>query len=729
MSTSSKHQSIKLSSHNQKNFYKLIDGSYWDPHTLLGLITLPVGKVIRVWRPNAEKVYIELQGKIVRMQKVHDAGMFEYPVSNDIQYNDYKVYHQGGLLDHDPYTFSLVCGEVDQYLFSQGTHYKLYDIMGAHLKTHQGVEGVSFVLWAPNAKRVSIVSDFNHWNGLVNPMRQMGPSGIWELFIPGLKEGEKYKFEIKTQSGEIFLKTDPYGYSFEKRPATSSIVANLEEFEWSDQKWMEDKVNKRFEAKPMNVYEVHLGSWKRENDSFLNYRTLAHDLADYCKYMGFTHVELMPIAEHPFDQSWGYQVTGFYAPTSRFGKPQDFQYFVNHLHNNGIGVILDWVPGHFPKDAFALARFDGSALYEHEDPCQSVHPHWGTLIFNHGRNEVSNFLIANALFWLDKMHIDGLRVDAVASMLYLDYGRENEDWVPNKYGGKENLDVINFLKHLNSIIPHHYPGTLMIAEESTSFDGVTRSVCYDGLGFDMKWNMGWMNDTLKYFSKDPLFRQYNHNALTFGLLYAFTENFMLVMSHDEVVHGKKSLISKMPGDYWQKFANLRLLYSYMICQPGKNLLFMGSEFAQWDEWDSQKSIDWHLLNYDTHRSLHNMIRDMNHLSLNHCSLWKRDFDWTGFQWVSFEDNQNSTVCYLRKSDVEELLIIHNMTPVYHPTYFIPLGNLSRLEEIFNTDAAEYGGSDKVFQPYEICYNEHANPVGVNVSLAPLATMVYRVFFV
>ena len=573
-----------------------------DPHALLGLHSAEGKSVIRVYRPGAKSLFLEVFGEIVQLQKMNDSGLFIYEVPSSTTALDYRVYHNNGLLAHDPYAFSPAFGELDQYLFSRGVHYQIYEVMGASIAHHQGCRGVKFSVWAPAAKRVSVVADFNHWDGRVNFMRSMGYSGVWELFVPGLEVGEKYKFEIESQKGAIFLKADPYGYESELRPANASIIADLDNFQWTDQSWISRRASSKGKSLPMTTYEVHLGSWRvnhAESNSnqpqFLNYRELAHELADYCQKMSFTHVELLPIAEHPLDESWGYQVSGYYAVTSRYGTAEDFQYFVNYLHEKNIGVIVDWVPGHFPMDAFSLGRFDGTAIYEHEDPRQGIHPHWATHIFNFGRHEVSNFLIANALFWFDKMHIDGLRVDAVASMLYLDYGREDGEWIPNMYGGKENLEAIEFLKHVNSIVHQRFEGVLMIAEESTSFPAVTHPIESGGIGFDYKWNMGWMNDTLRYFSKDMIFRSHHHHDLTFGLLYAFTEKFVLVLSHDEVVHGKKSLISKMPGDLWQKFANLRLLYSYMICQPGKKLLFMGGEIAQWNEWYCKRELEWFLL--------------------------------------------------------------------------------------------------------------------------------------
>lgn len=719
----------KFSAVKNDDVLKLLWGEYHDPHHFLGLHdTVDGKKVIRLFRPHATQVFIQLFGEEKEATCIDPSGFFEVVVPSHTTSTDYKVYHHSGLLSYDPYSFLPSVGELDLYLFSKGVHYELYHIMGAHVITHQGVKGVRYVVWAPSAKRVSLVADFNHWDGRVNLMRSLGSSGVWELFVPGLQEGEKYKFEIKTQHNEILIKSDPFGLTHEMRPLTASIVADVDCFQWNDKPWMERRSQNNQLDKPINIYEVHLGSWKKENGHFLNYKDLAIQLAKYCLEMNFTHVELMPIQEHPLDESWGYQVTGFFAPTSRFGTPEEFQWFINHLHENNIGVLLDWVPGHFPTDHFSLARFDGTALYEHEDPRQGYHPHWNTYIFNFGRNEVSNFLIASALFWLEKMHVDGLRVDAVASMLYLDYGREEGEWIPNRYGGKENLEAIEFLKHLNSIIHQRNPGVLMIAEESTSFAKVSYSVEDGGLGFDMKWNMGWMNDTLRYFSKDMLFRNYHHHDLTFGLLYAFSEKFILVFSHDEVVHGKKSLLSRMPGDVWQKFANLRLLYSYMICQPGKKLLFMGGEIAQWNEWNSKNEMEWSLLNYIPHQEIKRLVKEINFFYLQHRALWERDFHHSTFEWVNYDDTKNSVISYLRKSNDEILFCVHNFTPGYHNEYFFPLRNVKSVQEVFNTDDSRFGGSDKKNVSPRIVSDEHNRTTGLLLEIPPLATMIFKVSY-
>lgn len=702
----------------------IIWGEHWDPHSVLGLHPyFDEKKVVRLFRPNAQEVYLELFGKIVTTRKIHEAGIFECVVPKETSHTDYRVYHQNGLLACDPYAFSSTWGEIDSHLFGKGVHYKIYEMMGGRETVHQGIKGVKFSVWAPSAKRVSLVADFNFWDGRTNPMRSMGGSGVWELFIPGIGQGERYKFEIKTQSGEIKVKADPYALASELRPLTASVVFNVDHYQWNDKQWMEKRIQKQHLPKPMNIYEVHLGSWKQEHGHFLSYRELAHKLATYCKEMHYTHVELLPILEHPLDESWGYQVSGFYATTSRYGTPEDFQYFVDHLHQNEIGVLLDWVPGHFPTDDFSIAHFDGTSLYEHADPRQGYHPHWNTYIFNYGRREVSNFLIGSALFWCHKMHIDGLRVDAVASMLYLDYGREEGQWIANSYGGRENLEAIEFLKHLNSIIHKEHPGILMIAEESTAFASITQPVESNGLGFDLKWNMGWMNDTLRYINKDPIYRHYHHNDLTFGLLYAFSEKFILVLSHDEIVHGKGSLLSKVPGDLWQRFANMRLLLSYMMCQPGKKMLFMGGEIGQWNEWWCKEELHWFLLQYPTHQALQTMVKDLNAFYLQHSPLWERDFDHTGFEWVDFSDVANSVISYRRKSSANyELLCVHNFTPTYFPKYRLSQKGVKSIKEIFNTDAERYGGSGKTNLTPTV------NKEGVEITLSPLATMIFELRF-
>jgi 1,4-alpha-glucan branching enzyme len=685
----------------------LLEGRHHDPHRYLGFHD----GAIRIWRPGAEKIYLESEGRIVQAAKIAPEGLFEYRTSS----NDYRIYHQSGNLARDPYSQPPTIGEMDLYLFNKGCHYELFNVLGAHLKPG----GVRFAVWAPNASSVSLVADFNHFDGRMNPMRSMGASGIWELFVPGLGEGEKYKFEIRTKEGYIRVKSDPMAFYSEMRPNTASVVADVDRFEWGDGAWMERRMAGSLN-RPINIYEMHIGSWRRYGDRFPGYREVAEDLAKYCKEMGFTHVELLPVMEHPLDESWGYQVTGFFSATSRYGFVSDFQDFVDHLHREGIGVILDWVPAHFPTDDYSLNRFDGTALYEHEDPRKGMHPHWQTAIFNYGRKEVSNFLIASALFWLEKMHVDGIRVDAVASMVYLDYGRKEGEWIPNPDGSNFNIEAIEFLKHLNGIVHQRFPGVLMIAEESSSYQGVTHP---EGLGFDLKWNMGWMNDTLRYFQRDPIYRKFHQNELTFNMLYIFSEKFISVLSHDEVVHGKGSLVSKMPGDDWQKFANVRLLYSYMICQPGKKLLFMGGELGQWAEWNCGGQLDWYLLQYPLHEGLKRMIADLNAFYLDRIQLWERDFDWQGYDWIDFSDADHCVISYLRKGVVGPCLaVVHNFTPEYRTDYWIRLERVKKIEEVFNTDALHYGGSGKANR--EIAMGEG----GFSISLAPLATLIFEVEF-
>jgi len=609
-------------------------------------------------------------------------------------------------------------GEVDLHLIGRGVHYHLLQVLGGNLKPG----GASFAVWAPNAQKVSVVCDANGWDEPAHPMEPSGSSGVWETFVPDLKEGERYKFAITQQNGEVVHKSDPLSKWSEQRPRTASRLFDPGLYSWGDGLWMEQRPVRGLD-RPISIYEVHLGSWKRDERGFLPYAELAEQLAEYCNYMGFTHVELLPVMEHPLDESWGYQVTGFFAATSRFGSPRDFQAFVDTLHQSGIGVILDWVPAHFPSDGHSLSRFDGTALYEHEDPRQGWHPHWDTHIFNYGRSEVSNFLIASALYWLQEMHIDGLRVDAVASMLYLDYGRENGEWIPNRYGGRENLEAIEFLRHLNSVVHERCPGALMIAEESTSFPGVTDRG--EGLGFDLKWNMGWMNDTLDYMRHDPFYRHYHHERLTFGLLYAFSEQFALPLSHDEVVHGKGSLIGKMPGDWWQQFANVRLLLSYLYCQPGKKLLFMGGEFGQFDEWDALEQIQWKLLEQPTHRGVFEMVRDLNHLYQSSPALWQRDFDSSGFEWIDFHDRQGSVISYWRRGGGASLICVHNFTPTTVDHYFVPALGARGLKEVFNSDHERYGGSGRINSHVDLVPSVDGHTIGFHMVMPPLATVIFE----
>ncbi|NGX58171.1 MAG: 1,4-alpha-glucan branching enzyme GlgB [Chlamydiae bacterium] len=707
-----------------QNLFHLTDSK---PHKILGLLTDESGsQVIRIWRPGAEQLQLEIEGKTIKAKQVCSEGLFEVVCEKPIGSLDYKIYQPDGSLTFDPYSFEPTLGDVDLYLYAKGEHYDLYRVMGARVIEVDGVKGVRFTVWAPSASRVSIVGDFNSWDGRLNPLSLLGQSGVWEIFVPGLQQGARYKFEIRSATGNLILKSDPFALAGERRPKNSSVVSDYAQFQWTDQKWMEDREDHKDHKIPMATYEVHLGSWRQNNGQFYNYRELAHLLSDYVLEMGFTHIELLPVTEHPLDESWGYQVTGYFAPTSRHGTIEDFQYFVNIMHEKGIGVILDWVPAHFPTDVFSLGNFDGSALYEHEDPQKGYHPHWNTLIFEFGHPKVSNFLIASALFWLKEMHIDGLRVDAVASMLYLDYGRNYGEWNPNPYGGKEYIEAIDFFKHLNSVVHERVPGALMIAEESSSFPGITTPVQEGGLGFDMKWNMGWMNDSLVYFSTEMDQRPNEHHHLTFSLVYMFTENFVAALSHDEVVHEKKTLLGKMPGDIEQKFANLRLLYSYMVCQPGKYLIFMGGEFGQFNEWNCNRELDWMVLELDIHRQYHQMVKQLNHFYQKYPALWEKDFTEDGFEWVVYSDRINSVLAYLRKGDQSTLLCVHNFQPKYHSNYYLKLPGVHTVKEVFNTDSKEYGGTGKNSLNEIIVKNEKGHPEGVIISISPLATQIFEV---
>jgi len=602
--------------------------------------------------------------------------------------------------------------------------------MGAHIMEVDGVKGVHFAVWAPNAQNISVVGNFNNWDGRRHRMIKDENSGIWTLFIPDLCEGDLYKYEIKGYHGNIFLKADPYAFYSELRPANASIVWDINKYKWNDAEWLHQRYYTNHYEKPISIYEVHLPSWQRTlKNEFLNYRYLAHKLVEYVKQHGFTHIELLPILEHPLDASWGYQVTGYFAPTSRLGTPEDFMYFVDYCHQNGIGVLLDWVPAHFPKDGHGLINFDGTALYEHADPRQGEHLDWGTKIFNFGRNEVKNFLISSALFWIDKYHIDGLRVDAVASMLYLDYSKPDGAWVPNCYGGRENLEAIEFLKHLNSIAYQNYHGIMMIAEESTAWPGVSKPTWAGGLGFGFKWNMGWMNDTLTYISKEPIYRKYHHSNMTFSMLYAFTENFILPFSHDEVVHGKCSMINKMPGDYWQKFANLRALYTYFFGHPGKKLLFMGSEFGMFDEWTDSKSIDWHLLDYEYHRNLLKCVSDLNRIYKSEPSLYQNDHNGNGFEWINCNDSDNSIFSFIRKAKKfeEQTIFVVNFTPVPRYDYTLGVYFNTPYKEIFNSDSNIYSGSNigngGIIYPKD--YKSFGKPFSISVTVPPLAGIILK----
>jgi 1,4-alpha-glucan branching enzyme len=681
---------------------RLVAGEHPDPHAVLGAHPQGDHVVVRAWRPDARAVAVVLDdGTTVATKRVHRAGVFVATIEAE-KVPDYRLqvdYGRGRtFLVEDPYRFWPTLGELDLHLIGEGRHEALWCLLGAHVREHQGVAGTSFAVWAPNARSVRVVGDFNSWDGRLHPMRSLGSSGIWELFVPEVARGTRYKYEILTREGALTLKADPMAFATEVPPDTASVVWDPQH-QWADDEWLARRAASDALHEPMSVYEVHLGSWRwtRADDGGwrpLTYRELADELADYAVDMGFTHVELLPVAEHPFGGSWGYQVSSYFAPTARFGTPDDFRFFVDRLHQRGIGVIVDWVPAHFPRDQFALARFDGTALYEHADPRKGEHPDWGTLVFNFGRNEVRNFLIANALYWIEELHVDGLRVDAVASMLYLDYSRKEGEWVPNQFGGRENLEAIAFLKEMNEVVYGKHPGVMTIAEESTAWPSVSRPTWLGGLGFGFKWNMGWMHDTLEFFAKDPIHRRFHHHQLTFGLLYAFHENFVLPLSHDEVVHGKGSLLDKMPGDRWQQMANLRALYGWMWAHPGKQLLFMGGELAQEREWSEARSLDWHVLDWAQHRGVQSLVRTMNRVYRDEPALWQRDFVAEGFQWIDANDADNSVLSFLRRSATGDrvLACVANLTPVPRPGYRIGLPRAGRWVTVLNTDAAELGGS-------------------------------------
>ncbi len=718
-----------------------------DPFRLLGPHIVGEGEearlVVRGFFPGAKEVSILLKGypDPISAARLSTEGVYEavLPIFPELPVSPatYRwCVEQTGRATrelHDPYAFPPLLSDLDLYLIGEGTHYQKYEKMGAHPVVLQGVAGVQFGVWAPNAMRVSVVGDFNSWDGRTHPMRNRGTSGIWEIFIPGISEGETYKYEIRPSTAVLpMLKSDPYAFRSELRPKTGSIVARLDHHTWNDKDWLEYRSTNDWYTSPISIYEIHLGSWRRmikDQNRWLTYAELADQLIPYLKQMGYTHVELMPVMEHPFDGSWGYQTLGYFAATSRFGSPQDFMGLVDRLHQAGMGVILDWTPAHFPSDAHGLAQFDGTHLYEHADPRQGYHPDWGTLVFNYGRKEVQNYLISNALFWMDKYHIDGLRVDAVASMLYLDYSRREGEWVPNEFGGRENLAAISLLKRLNEVIHARYPGMLTIAEESTSWPMVSRPTYIGGLGFSLKWNMGWMNDTLGYFEQDPVHRKYHHNRMTFSMLYAFTENFVLPFSHDEVVHGKSSLLNKMPGDLWQQFANLRLLYGYMYAHPGKKLMFMGGEFGQRAEWDCNTGLEWNLLEFPEHRGLQALTADLNAVYRNEPALHEVEFDWHGFEWLDCNDADGSVLSFLRraKDPNQFLIIVTNNTPVLREEYRVGVPEPGFYREIFNTDSERYGGSNAGnlggVHAETIPWGVH--PYSINLRLPPLAALYFK----
>ncbi len=716
---------------SQADIEAIVGGYHSDPFSVLGPHIVGNDLVIRAFLPQAETVQVLTDDQELYMERRHWDGFFECcladtEMSTSYQFKITTHHHEEQILE-DPYAFPSTIQELDSYLLAEGTHMQMYEKLGAHLHTVNGIPGTVFTVWAPNALRVSLVGDFNHWDGRRHPMRFHPNNGVWEIFIPHLGQGTLYKFEIKTHyKNYTVAKSDPLAFFSEMRPNTASIVWDINTYEWQDSAWTEgDQAKANDLNSPISIYEVHLGSWRRKNGyEWLTYQDLIRDLIPYVKEMGYTHIELLPVAEHPFDGSWGYQVTGYFAPTSRFGTPEDFMAFVDACHQANIGVILDWVPAHFPTDQHALSFFDGTHLYEHSDPRQGAHPDWGTLIFNYGRNEIRQFLISNALFWLDKYHIDGLRVDAVASMLYLDFSREDGEWIPNQYGGRENIEALSFLREFNDRVHQYFPHALTIAEESTSWGGITAPTKDYGLGFDLKWNMGWMHDTLEYMSNDPVHRAYHQGELTFSLLYAFSEKFVLPLSHDEVVHLKRSMLDKMPGDVWQKFANLRLLYGYQWAHPGKKLLFMGGEFGQWREWTEAQSLDWHLLDGDErHRGLQKFVRDLNHLYQNEPALYAQDFSWEGFTWLDFRDSQRSLLAFSRQvpNSNETMIVACNFTPVVRDGYRVGVPHAGDYVEVLNSDAAVYGGSNVINEGVFTAVDEpcHDQPYSIQITLPPL----------
>jgi 1,4-alpha-glucan branching enzyme len=685
----------------------LVHREHSNPHAVLGAHPATGGVVIRALRPDAEAVWALLpaDGSRHELERIHPGGVFEVELdgaSLPLHYRLEVDYGAGSFTLEDPYRFTPTLGELDLHLIGEGRHERIYELLGSHPREHEGIAGAAFAVWAPSARAVSVVGDFNSWDGRLHAMRSLGSSGVWELFLPDAAPGARYKYEILTQARELLLKADPYAQETERPPQTASVIHRRRHV-WApaEEEWLARRRDSPPWERPVSIYEVHLGSWRRDPaapERPLSYLELADELGAYAADMGFTHVELLPVMAHPFEGSWGYQVTGYYAPTPRYGSPDELRCFLERMHAHGIGVILDWVPAHFPRDAWALARFDGTALYEHADPRRGAHPDWGTLVFNLGRHEVRNFLIANALFWLREYHADGLRVDAVASMLYLDYSRRAGEWVPNEFGGREDLDAVSFLKELNELVHAREPGIISAAEESTAWPGVSRPVYLGGLGFGFKWNMGWMHDTLGYFQQDPVYRRYHHHELTFSLLYAFSENYILPLSHDEVVHGKGSLYQKMAGDHWQKLANLRALYAYMWAHPGKKLLFMGGELAQQGEWDHERSLDWQALERPDHAGVQSLVRDLNRAYRAEPALWEVDFEPAGFQWLEAGDADNNVIAFVRRSraaggPARELVCIANLSPVVRNGYRLGLPRGGRWRELLNTDSSLYGGSD------------------------------------
>jgi 1,4-alpha-glucan branching enzyme len=708
----------------------IVAGRYHDPFAVLGVHPLDGGRVVRTFQPQAKSVeLVDTHGEVLaEMKKIHNDGLFEAALPARKRHYLLRLTHyDNSTLDiEDAYRFGSSLGELDLYLLGEGSDQKIYEKLGAQVRTLSGVKGTRFAVWAPNASRVSVVGDFNDWDGRRHAMRLHPGNGLWEIFVPGVGHGTRYKFELLDESGKLLpLKNDPYGSCHEGPPGNASIVYETG-YRWKDKDWMSSRSGTPPMDTPISIYEVHLGSWRRKGDgSYLGYCELAEELVNYVTEMGFTHIEFLPVSEHPFDGSWGYQPIGMFAPTHRFGEPDDFRHLVDRCHEAGIGVIVDWVPAHFPKDEHGLRRFDGSALYEHVDPRKGEHADWGTLIFNFGRREVVNYLIGSALYWIDEYHVDAIRVDAVASMLYLDYSREEGEWVPNEFGGNENLEAVEFLKRLNTELHAH--GATSFAEESTAWPGVSKPVDMGGLGFTYKWNMGWMNDTLSYMSEEPVHRKYHHDKMTFGLVYAFDENFVLPLSHDEVVHGKGSLLGRMPGDEWQRFANLRAYLASMFAHPGKKLLFMGSELASYQEWNHDQSLDWHLLDYDLHRGVQNLLRDLNALYRRTPALFEVDFDAAGFEWIEWHDRDNSILSWIRRDKSGGYVIcITNFTPVVRYDYRVGVPEQGRFAEIMNTDSEIYAGSGIANDVLETRdEGAHGRPHSLQLTIPPLATVLLQ----
>ncbi len=714
----------------------LVNGDHGAPYQILGPQPADANQTsIRAFQPGLKSMTVVLDktGKQFPMEKLRSEGFFAVTVpGRDERYHyEAQTWTGSDTRFYDPYSFPLQMTDYDIYLFRQGRLLQAYDSLGAHPREINGVKGVNFAVWAPNARRISVIGDFNGWDGRIHPMQMHGDTGVWELFIPGMLEGELYRYAIQSYNqGYYAEKSDPYGFLYEVRPKNASIVFDINNYTWNDAAWMEARAQSDPLKRPWSMYEVHLGSWRYgDNGKWLNYREIAHKLVEYAEDMGYTHFELMPITEYPFDGSWGYQATGYFAPTSRYGTPLDFKYFVDYCHQHNIGLILDWVPAHFPKDGYALSYFDGTHLYSHEDPRRGEHPDWGTYIFNYGRNEVRNFLLASALFWLREYHLDGLRVDAVSSMLYLDFSREAGQWLPNHYGGRENLEAISFLREFNTLVHRECPGAVTIAEESTSWPMVSRPTYIGGLGFTFKWNMGWMHDTLDYMKENPIYRRYHHGLITFALVYAFSENFVLSLSHDEVVHLKGSLLTKMSGDWWQKFASLRLLFGLQYTMPGKKLNFMGQEFGQWSEWSEERQLDWYLLSWPTHQGVQRWMRDLNRLYQAQGALFEHDFDYAGFEWIEVSDVEQSVFVYMRfANDRSDFLVVAcNFTPVVRYNYRVGVPQPGYYRELLNSDASVYGGGDVGnaggLQSQAIPWHVHQQ--SLNLTLPPLAVVILK----